>query len=139
VAAGGKPWDMPIIFVGFLMFMGQIPHFWLLIVKYGEEYKAAGLPSLSGIFSSLQIRRLTFTWVLSSVTAAMFLGFFGIIQVILIIVILLAASGLLIWKFTGLLRDPEIHGNISRYSILLNSYFLLIMILLISDKLITGN
>jgi protoheme IX farnesyltransferase len=37
LAAGGGIWDKPIIFLGFLLFMGQIPHFWLLILKYGEN------------------------------------------------------------------------------------------------------
>jgi protoheme IX farnesyltransferase len=138
VAAGGGILDRPIVFIGFLLFMGQIPHFWLLIVKYGEEYKSAGMPNLTGLFSTFQIKRLTFTWVLTSVIAALFLCLFEIIQISLITIVLVIASGFLIWKFTGLLKDTEIHSNISRYSILLNSYFLLIMILLISDRLITG-
>ncbi len=123
VAAGGGLWDRPIIFIGFLMFMGQIPHFWLLLVKYGEEYKLAGLPSLTGIFSSFQIKRLTFTWVLTSVVAALFLSFFKIIQINLITVILVAASIYLVWKFTGLLKDQEKHVNITRYSVLLEFLF----------------
>ncbi len=118
--------------------MGQIPHFWLLVVKYGEEYKSAGMPNLIGIFSTFQVKRLTFTWVISSVAAALFLCFFEIIQISLITIILVVASGYLIWKFTGLLKDPESHNNTGGYSFLLNSYFLLIMILLISDRMITG-
>jgi len=137
VAAGGGVWDRPIVFIGFLMFMGQIPHFWLLVVRYGEEYKSAGLPSLTGIFSSFQIKRLTFTWVLTSVAAALFLCLFKIIQINLITVVLLAASIYLVWRFTDLLKDQEMYGNITKYSVLLNCYFLLIMILLISDRIIT--
>jgi protoheme IX farnesyltransferase len=137
VAAGGGVWDKPIVFIGFLMFMGQIPHFWLLVVRYGEEYKSAGLPSLTGIFSSFQIKRLTFTWVLTSVAAALFLCLFKIIQINLITVVLLAASIYLVWRFTDLLKDQEMYGNITKYSVLLNCYFLLIMILLISDRIIT--
>ena len=52
VAAGGGVWDKSIIFLEFLFFTGQIPHFWLLILKYGEEYKKAGFPSLTNILSS---------------------------------------------------------------------------------------
>ena len=80
VAAGGGIWDKPIIFLEFLFFIGQIPHFWLLILKYGEEYKNAGIPSLTDILSRAQINRLTFTWVVSSVIAALFLCFFEIIK-----------------------------------------------------------
>jgi protoheme IX farnesyltransferase len=38
VAAGGNVWDKSIIFVEFLFFIGQVPHFWILVLKYGEEY-----------------------------------------------------------------------------------------------------
>ncbi len=138
VAAGGGVWEKPVIFIGFLLFIGQIPHFWLLILKYGEEYKAAGLPSLTVIFSISQINRLTFTWVLTSVAAGLYLCFFEIIQIRILTILLLAASVFLIWKFTGLLKEYGKTRNTTRYSILLNSYFLLIMILLISDRLITG-
>jgi heme o synthase len=73
VAAGGGLWDKPIIFIEFLLFTGQIPHFWLLILKYGGEYKKAGIPSLTDFFSHAQIKRLTFTWVVTSAIAAIFL------------------------------------------------------------------
>ncbi len=81
VAAGGGLWDKPIIFIGFLLFTGQIPHFWLLILKYGEEYKKAGIPNLTDLFSHAQIKRLTFTWVVTSAVAAIFLCYFEIFKI----------------------------------------------------------
>ena len=137
VAAGGGIWAKPIIFLEFLFFIGQIPHFWLLILKYGEEYKNAGIPSLTDILSRAQINRLTFTWVVSSVTAALFLCFFEIIKSRLIIGILLIASFYIIWKFSYLVKIHVNANNSSSYSILLDSYFLLVLILLISDRIIT--
>ena len=111
VAAGGGIWDRPIIFLEFLFFTGQIPHFWLMILKYGEEYKKAGMPSLTEIFSTNQINRLTFIWAVSSVIAAIFLCYFGIIQSGILIGILLAASALTIWKFSDLIRIPVDRNN----------------------------
>jgi protoheme IX farnesyltransferase len=136
VAAGGGLWDKPIIFLEFLFFTGQIPHFWLMILKYGEEYKMAGLPSLTEIFSAKQINRLTFTWAVSSIIAAMFLCSFGIIQSPVIIAILLAASAMGIWKFSDMIRIPIDRNNYSKYSMILYSYFLLVIILLISDRMV---
>lgn len=136
VAAGGGLLDKPIIFIQFLIFIGQIPHFWLLILKYGDEYKSAGLPNLSDIFNRSQINRLTFSWVVSSVFASMFLGYFEIIKNKLIIGILVTASIILIWQFSDLLRTNKNSKN-RRYSILLDSYFLLVLLLLIADKMIT--
>jgi len=136
VSAGGGIWDKSIIFLEFLFFTGQIPHFWLLILKYGEEYKTAGFPSLSNILSLIQIKRLTYTWVVTSAMAALFLCYFDIIQNRLIVIILLIASLLLVWQFYGLIKIPE-NGKYRKYSKLLDLYFLLIIILLITDKIIS--
>jgi protoheme IX farnesyltransferase len=135
VAAGGGVWDKPIIFLEFLFFTGQIPHFWLLLLKYGEEYGKAGLPSLTNIMSRTQISRLTFTWIVTSVIAALFLCYFEIIHSKMIIGVLLIASAVIIWQFSGLLKLPVNHDN-KKYSVLLDSYFLLVLLLLISDRII---
>jgi protoheme IX farnesyltransferase len=137
VAAGGGLWDKPIIFIEFLFFTGQIPHFWLLILKYGEEYKNAGIPSLTDILSRAQINRLTFIWVVSSVTSALFLCYFEIIRSLPLVGILMIASFCIIWKFSDLIKINQSSTDPKRYSILLDSYFLLVMILLISDRVIT--
>jgi protoheme IX farnesyltransferase len=136
VAAGGGILAKPIIFIEFLFFVGQIPHFWLLVLKYGEEYKQAGIPSLTDIFSPSQIKRLTFSWVVASVVAALFLCCFEIIQNLLINLILLAISTFLIWQFTYLLNIRSENNNYKKYSVLLDSYFLLVLLLLISDRII---
>jgi protoheme IX farnesyltransferase len=136
VAAGGGIIDKPIIFLGFLFFTGQIPHFWLLILKYGEEYHRAGIPSLTDIFSRDQINRLTFTWVLTSVIAAVFLCYFEIIRTGIVIGILLIASVFLIWKFSALIKYGADKKTYKKYSILLDSYFLLVLLLLITDRIL---
>jgi protoheme IX farnesyltransferase len=136
LAAGGGIWDKPIIFLEFLLFTGQIPHFWLLILKYGEEYHNAGIPTLTDIFQRDQVNRLTFTWVLTSVIAAIFLCYFEIIRSWVLIVILLLASALLIWKFSALLKVGADNKSYNKYSIFLDMYFLLVLLLLISDKII---
>jgi protoheme IX farnesyltransferase len=135
VAAGGGPWEKPIVFIEFLIFIGQIPHFWLLILKYGEEYKQAGFPSLTNIFNRAQIKRLTFVWVISSVAAALFLCYFEIIQNTIIIVILVVISIYVIWQFLELLKIRETGNNYRKYNIVLDLYFLLVLLLLISDKM----
>ncbi len=137
VAAGGGLWDKDIIFLEFLLFTGQIPHFWLLILKYGSEYKEAGVPSLTGIFTNSQVNRLTFTWVVFSVVAALFLCYFEIIRNWPFTVMLIIASVALIWLFSGLLKKQDKDDNNKKYSVYLDSYFLLILILLITDRVIS--
>jgi protoheme IX farnesyltransferase len=136
VAAGGGVWDKPVIFLEFLFFTGQIPHFWLLILKYGEEYAKAGFPSLTNIMNRTEIRRITFTWIVTSVIAALFLCYFEIVQSKFIVGILLIASAILIWQFSGLIKYAGKKDLPGKYSMLLDSYFLLVLILLISDRIL---
>jgi heme o synthase len=136
VAAGGGLWDKPIIFIVFLLFIGQIPHFWLVIMKYGEDYKQAGIPSLTDIFTLSQISRLTFSWVVTSVVAALFLCYFEIIKSHLIIAILVAVSIYIIWRFIDLLTIEINKNNCRKYSRELDFYFLLVLLLLITDRII---
>jgi len=136
VAAGGGEWDKTIVFLEFLFFTGQIPHFWLMILKYGEEYKGAGLPSLTEVFNPAQINRLTFIWTVASVVAAIFLCNFGIIRNALIICVLLIVSSIVVWKFSDLVRNRVDKNNYYKYSIILYSFYLIIMILLITDRII---
>jgi 4-hydroxybenzoate polyprenyltransferase len=89
------------------------------------------------VFTINQINRLTFTWVVFSVVAALFLCYFEVIQNTPIIWILLFASALMIWQFTDLLRTKESQAENRKYSILLDLYFLLVMLLLISDRILT--
>ena len=47
VAAGGDLHDPELLLVAMFFFIWQIPHFWLLMLIMGDEYEAAGLPSLT--------------------------------------------------------------------------------------------
>ena len=137
VAAGGGVWDKPIIFLEFLFFTGQIPHFWLLLMKYSDDYNKAGIPTINDIFSKEQINRLTFTWVTVSVIAALFLCYFEIIRSAPVIIILLIISVFLLWKFSALVKTGADIITYKKYSILLDLYFLTVLLLLISDRVIT--
>jgi heme o synthase len=139
LAAGGGMWDKHIIFLEFLFFIGQIPHFWLLILRYGKDYKLAGFPVITDVFKKDQINRLTFTWILTSVIAALFLPFFGIIRNLSVIVILLAASVFVVWNFAGLIKEGTDERSAVKYSRMLDLYFLLILLLLITDRIIKIN
>ncbi len=74
LTAGGHIADPSIFWVAVFFFIGQIPHFWLLLLMFGNEYRLAGYPSLNDIFSENQIKRLTFTWILATIASAMLIA-----------------------------------------------------------------
>ncbi|WP_423129155.1 protoheme IX farnesyltransferase [Gaoshiqia sp. Z1-71] len=74
LAAGGSLTDPVIFWVATFFFIGQIPHFWLLLLMFGKEYKLAGYPSLHDHFTENQIKRLSFTWVLATMASALIIA-----------------------------------------------------------------
>jgi heme o synthase len=70
-AAGGNILDPQIIILSFFFFIWQIPHFWLLLLIFGKDYENAGFPTLMQIFSSDQLARITFIWIVATVVTGM--------------------------------------------------------------------
>jgi protoheme IX farnesyltransferase len=133
-AAGGEPLDLTAVLLAFLFFMGQVPHFWLLIMKYGEEYRNAGFSSLTDIFSTRQINNLSFIWITSSLISAMMLAFFGILENKILGIILIVLTFMGIYFFSGLLNNTDTVGQ-KKYFLRLNLYYLSLIVLLITDKI----
>ena len=71
LAAHGSIADSRIFWVALFFFIGQIPHFWLLLLMFGKEYSLAGYPTLHTIFNEQQIKRLSFTWILATIGSAL--------------------------------------------------------------------
>jgi len=65
-------------FIGLYMFLWQIPHFLLLICKYGIEYEQAGLASITQKTTVDKILIISYMWMIASCIASLFLPLFGI-------------------------------------------------------------
>jgi protoheme IX farnesyltransferase len=136
IAAGGAASEHQIISVGLLFFVGQIPHFLLLVLKYGNEYEKAEIPTLLKSFKIESISRITFGLSLATVIIAVYLFYSELKVSGGLLIILLIASVLLVWQFSGLLRNG-IKENCMKYFHSLDRYFLVVLILLITDKIIS--
>ena len=137
VAASGHWMDPEIVVIVLFFVVGQIPHFWLLLLKYGKEYEMAGLPSLTTLFSPGQINRISYTWIVATAAASALLPACGLISRPPLLIVYIAASALLLMfsAYHNLSRHSE-----SRYRgsfVALNSFYLLIMVLLITDAAVT--
>ncbi|MFP5238272.1 MAG: UbiA family prenyltransferase, partial [Acidobacteriota bacterium] len=47
-AAGGDPSDCRILALSGMLYLWQVPHFWMLVQRHEGEYRAAGLPVFAG-------------------------------------------------------------------------------------------
>jgi heme o synthase len=134
VAGGGELMDQRALILGFFFFIGQIPHFWLLMLKFGEQYEHAELPSMTRLFTKDQIKRLTFIWIAAMGITAFALPVFKVVvqQWIAISVILLSAA--LVVFFTRLLSRKN-EFRVGKSFVLINLYYLVIMLVMIADRL----
>jgi protoheme IX farnesyltransferase len=108
VAGGGNALDPRIVSVAFFFFMWQVPHFWLLLIfSCGSDYERAGLPSLTRTFSIAQIARITFMWILGTVTASILIPLFGLVTEPWVIAGFFAAGGWLVLRSLRILRGGE--------------------------------
>jgi heme o synthase len=131
-AAGGSIAHYHAILLAFLFFIGQIPHFWLILLKNAGDYEKAGFPTLTQLFSPPQIASLTLVWIFATAMAAVMLVLFGIVSSpALSLSIFLLAFFLLIsfrkWFNVKTFPDPR------QAFINLNIFYALVMILLVVE------
>lgn len=124
------------VFIASFVFLWQIPHFWLLMIKYGKEYELAGFASISKILNERQIKSVVFGWGVITSLFLMLFPFFGfnlkpVLMVSLIVINLLFIS--LFHRF--LFRDRSPH-TIRKAFILINTYALAVFLFLMINAMI---
>ena len=102
-AAGGDILDPYILSICLFMIIWQIPHFWLLLFLYGNDYHEAGLPSLIKIISERSLQLLTFSGIIFTIISAFVIAYYGNYQNLSGYVITFALSLILLFLSRGLL------------------------------------
>lgn len=115
-------------------YLWQIPHAWLLMAKYGKEYQAAGLPSLSGTFSMKQSARIVFIWLLASAAVSVLLPLYGTVTMNPIAIVLYANAGLLVMNAVRGLRNHDLLLS-SKCLNNVNAYIMVLMLLVSFNSL----
>ncbi len=135
VAGGGSITDPSAMILAFFFFIWQVPHFWLLMLKYGEEYKKAGYPSITSVYAPQQLKNTTFVWTFATAIAALMIPFFGITSSILASIGMVLTCIWLIAIFSRLLLNKDPIFNPFYYFMRINYFFLAIIIFLSIDHL----
>ena len=132
--AGGSLTSEVILLVAAFFFIGQIPHFWLLLLMFGEQYKLAKMPSLTQLFTNVQIKRVTYTWILTTVASAFLVIFFVIGNKLIMFLLMFYIFYLLSSLTMAVFLQEEFKVRPSFYK--LNFLYLFMMIFLIVDSLV---
>ncbi len=132
-AAGGSLRDGPLLALAFFFFLWQIPHFWLLLFRYGGEYQEAGLPSVLHGLGGAGLRRVTFSWLAATAASVVFLPLFGAVRTSAAL-FLLGVSAMVLGAGSGylLFRRGEKGGYGAAFG-LLNLFVLAVLACLVME------
>ena len=136
VIGGGRILDPRIGGVALFFFIWQMPHFWLLLLDFSEDYKRAGLPSITKIFSAKQIRRIIFVWLLSTGVSSLIIPLFGLLNSVFFCLLLVAVVSWLFWNTLIFLRSHDDKDALRATFMKLNIYAVLIISLLSVERLL---
>ena len=125
------------MFVAIFVFLWQIPHFWLLMIKYGKEYEMAGFSSISKTLNERQIKQVVFYWGLITSVFLMLFPFFDFNFKPLLLVFLVGMNFGFILLFHRFLFGEKNAKTIHKAFILINSYALMVFLLLVFNALIS--
>ena len=137
ISGKGHPvFDPQILALSFFFFIWQVPHFWLLLLNFEKDYETSRFPSLTKLLSRPQLSRITFAWIFATAVTCVTIPLFGIVESKTIYGGLFLMGFWLIWKSSKLLliHCKEVSFQFTFKTV--NSYALLVMVLLVLDHLI---
>lgn len=128
-SAGGSLFHPNILFLATVIFLWQIPHFWLLLIRYGEEYENAGFESITKYLDKKQISRLVFFWIIMSSIFIASYPIFGIeLKLILAVVIIVLNITAISFFYYILFRSRS--SNNTRLAFIVTNIFLSLILLI---------
>ncbi len=130
VSSGGSLIDGKIAVVCVIFFLWQVPHFWLLVLRHGDEYERAGLPPLTRVMTKAQIARITYVWITAAVVASLGLPLYGPLRTPVVYFLLLPPAFWLIWSGKSLTMQDAFPSLSTPLFRKINIYLLIMMSLL---------
>ena len=137
-AAGGQVLHPTIIFAATWMFLWQMPHFWLLIIRYGKEYEAAGFSTLNTSLDDYQIKRLVFWWMAVSSAFLFSAPVFGIELQASLLITVAVLNLVFVGCFYLILFRTTSEKMLRLVFVLLNVFVTIILLALILNSVISS-
>jgi len=134
VTGGGRIFDPRIGAIALFFFIWQIPHFWLLLLDSSEDYERTGLPCLTRVFSTKQIKRIIFIWLLSTGVSSLSIPLFGFLNSFFSRLLLMAAACWLFLNAVSFLKANFEEATSKAIFKKSNLFPLIVLILLSSNK-----
>ena len=134
VTGGGRASDPRIEAIALFFFVWQIPHFWLLLLNSSSDYERTGLPCVTKVFSMKQIKRIIFTWLLSTGVSSLSIPLFGLLNSFFFRLLLMASACWLFLNAVSFLKANSEEAISKAIFTKLNLFTLIVLILLSINK-----
>jgi protoheme IX farnesyltransferase len=134
-AAGGDITAIPVLFLAFFIYVWQVPHFILLLLLYGDDYRKAGLPALTTLYPETSVRRIIFVWISGTMVAGIMLPFM-VGTHFWITAILVMASSVALALYMLKLVLPVRNFRAKPAFIVMNLYLIWVLVIVAVDQLL---
>ncbi len=134
-AADGSLLNPHLLAVSIFFFIWQIPHFMLLLLKYGDEYLMAGFKTLNRYLSTRILSMVTLIWLTALAVAALILVPTGVITHTPYVLILILSSITLILSSLPILQPTKHQPLIPRMFRWINLFMVLVAHLIMFQHL----
>lgn len=135
-ASGNLHFSAEIVWFSCFMFLWQLPHFWLILMKYRNDYEKAGFKTFSINVKNEHIKNLVFLWVLLT---TVFIGITlasGVLLKEIPAGILISVNVLFIALFYRMLYNGSSITNIRNAYVMVNTFGLFVMLILIINAML---
>lgn len=134
-SGNGDLTDPRLLAIAAFFFLWQVPHFWLLLLKSGDDYEHAGLPAITRLISRERLAAVTAVWFAAAAAVAMAFPFFGMVRApFLFPCLLLSALGMAGTSAVAALRSRFVPAAFASA----NTFLLLLLCLLSADAIVRG-
>jgi heme o synthase len=134
VAGGGSLGDINAWVMVIFFFIWQVPHFYLLALKYGKQYEQAGFPTILTKYTNKKAILLIYAWICATCISAITLWIAGLINSHAGIIVLLLAILWLNIAFIKPLLARKIEFKPISYFHRINLFVLLVILILSTDQ-----
>jgi heme o synthase len=136
VSAGGSLESARALLIAIFFFVWQVPHFYLLAIRYGQEYTQAGLPSITERWSSGKTRSNIFLWIILTAITATMVALSSLPASVISSALIMISSLVLVISFRPIQSDAEQSFKPFRYFMRINFYVLAVTLILVAGPLL---
>lgn len=132
-AATGAVFETQILMVALFFFVWQIPHFWLLLLRYGQDYERAGFPTLTRLHNHARIQKITMVWIWIMAASAVLIPLLGITETMVSGVGIALATTWYVFTAYAIFRRSGDSISVRKLFLKINIYALVLMVFLSLD------